>query len=127
MDRSVIEQVISRLRQANTWLIVAMLALAGWTMDALRMFLSMHPTPLAGLGAFASHFWYAVPVLAAILILTRLQRPPRLLSLTVYDEQGEAVQREGDFSLDEGVTQAMLTAFSGGTQRDGLHHLDLPS
>lgn len=46
----------------------AWLALAGWTVDALRLFLDMHETLRAGtsaglstgLGAFASHFWYAV-------------------------------------------------------------------
>lgn len=127
MDQSVINRIVARLRQANTWLIVAILALSGWTVDALRMFLAMHPTPQAGLGAFASHFWYALPVLAAILILNRLHRQSRLLALTVYDETGRAVQHAGDFRLDEAITQAMLTSFKGGIQGDGLHHLDLLS
>jgi hypothetical protein len=90
-----------QLRQGNTWLVIALLALAGWTFDALRMFLTMHDTLWAGLGAFASHFWYAVPMIVAIVVLTRLRPRTRLLGVTAYDEAGRVLDRRGDFHLDE--------------------------
>lgn len=62
-----------RLRQVNTWLIVALLALASWAVDSSRYCLESHETLWAGLGAFASHFWYAMPMTVAIVVLTRLQ------------------------------------------------------
>lgn len=116
----------ARFRQANTWLILALLALCGWTVDALRMFLSMHETVWAGLGAFASHFWYAVPMAGAIVVLTRLQPKARLLGLAAYDEAGRLVHHQGDFRLDELTVRGMLTALRT-NGRQGLHGFTLPS
>lgn len=123
-----------RFRQVNTWLIIALLALAGWTADALRLFLDMHETLWAGtsatlstgLGAFASHFWYAVPMAIAIIVLTRLQPQARLLGLAAYDEAGRLVHRQGDFRLDELTVHSMLSALRDNGQQ-GLHGFTLPS
>jgi hypothetical protein len=123
-----------KLHQVNTWLIIAWLALAGWTVDALRMFLDMHATLRAGtsaalstsLGAFASHFWYAVPMTIAIIVFTRLQPRAKLLGLAAYDEAGRLVHHQGDFHLDELTVSGMLTALRTNNQQ-GLHGFTLPS
>ncbi len=115
-----------KLHQTNTWLIIALLALTGWTADALRLFLDMHESLWAGLGAFASHFWYAVPMAVAIVILTRLQPQARLLSLAAYDEAGRLVHHQGDFRLDELTGRGMLSALRDKGQQ-GLHSFTLPS
>lgn len=115
-----------KLHQVNTWLIIALLALAGWTADALRLFLDMHETLWAGLGAFASHFWYAVPMTIAIIVLTRLQPKAKLLGLAAYDEAGHLVHHQGDFHLDELTVRGMLSALRTNGQQ-GLHGFTLPS
>jgi hypothetical protein len=115
-----------KLHQVNTWLIIALLALAGWTADALRLFLDMHETLWAGLGAFASHFWYAVPMTIAIIVLTQLQPKARLLGLAAYDEAGRLVHHQGDFRLDELTVRSMLSALRDNGQQ-GLHGFTLPS
>ncbi len=120
------KRVQARFWQANTWLIIALLALVGWTIDALRLFLDMHETLWAGLGAFASHFWYAVPMAIAILVLTRLQPRAKLLSLAAYDETGRLVYHEGDFHLDRLTVHSMLAALRNSGQW-GLHGFTLPS
>lgn len=115
-----------QFRQVNTWLIIALLALAGWTVDSWRMFLSMHETPWAGLRAFASHFWYAVPMAVAIVALTRLRPRAKLLGLTTCDEAGRLLYQKGDFHLDELTAKGMLAALrDNGPQ--GLHGITLPS
>ncbi len=115
-----------RFSQVNTWLIVALLALAGWAVDSLRYFLELHETLWAGLGAFASHFWYAVPMTIAVIVLTRLQSRARLLGLAVYDEAGRLVQQQGDFRLDELTVGGMLAALRNNGHQ-ALHSLTLPS
>ncbi len=113
-------------RQTNTWLLIALLALAGWTVDALRMFLTMHSTLRAGLGAFAGHFWYAIPMILAIVVFTRLQAKTRLLGAVVYDEAGRVLDRRGDFQLDDLTATGMLAALRDNGQA-GLQELTLPS
>ncbi len=125
-----LQQLRARLstafRHANTWLIIAWLALIGWTADALRLFLGMHATLWAGLGAFVNHFWYVVPVALAILVLTRLQPRAKLLGLMVYDEAGRPVYRQGDVFPDEVTTASFIHALPAG-ERQGLHGLTLPT
>jgi hypothetical protein len=113
-------------RHANTWLIIAWLALIGWTADALRLFLGMHATLWAGLGAFVNHFWYVVPITLAIVVLTRRQPRAHLLGLTVYDEAGRPVYRQGDVFPDEATSASFINALPAGTHQ-GLHGLTLPS
>jgi len=119
-------QLKAQFWQVNTWLLVALLALAGWTVDSLRMFLSMHETPWAGLGDFASHFWYAVPMAVAIVALTRLQPRAKLLGLAAYDEAGRLLSQRGDFHLDELTAKGMLAALRDGGS-PGLQGITLPS
>lgn len=107
-------------------MMIALLTLAGWTVDGLRMFLEMHETFEAGLLAFASHFWYALPMIVIIIVLTRLQSRPKLLGLTVYDGTGQLVEHQGDFHLDELTTKGMLAALRD-SNRYGLHGIALPS
>ncbi len=127
-------RVKRKLQQANTWLVIALLALVGWTVDALRLFLEMHETFWAGLGAFASHFWYAVPMTLAVIILTRLQPKAKLLGLAVYDEAGHLMHHQGDFHLDELAVSGMLAALLSPRPQAatdgrafGLHSITLPS
>lgn len=115
-----------KLGRANIWLIIALLTLAGWTADALRMFLEMHQTLSAGLGAFVSHFWYAVPMMMVVVVLTRLKPDPTLLGLAIYDETGRLLEREGDFHLDELTEQGMLAALRDGGS-SASHSFQLPS
>lgn len=124
--RSLRSRLHARLLQANSWLVIALLALGGWTLDALRLFLAMHDTLQAGLGAFASHFWYAVPMGIAIIVLTRLQPRPRLLGVAAYDEIGRLVHHEGDFSLDSLTVKGVLAALRHHGPH-GLHGITLPS
>lgn len=98
-----------RLRRTNTWGIIAWLALIGWTLDALRLFLGMHETRWAGLSAFTNHFWYVVPVTIAIIVLTRLRPRAKLLGLALYDETGRLVHRQGDFHPDDLMSTAYAT------------------
>jgi hypothetical protein len=120
------QRVKNRLAQSDTWLIVAVLALVLWTIDALQMFLEMHQSFAAGLGAFASHFWYAVPVTMAVVVLSRLRPHAELLGLTVYDETGQVVQQQGSFHLDEFAAKGMQVALKDHPQH-GLQRLTLPS
>ena len=66
-------KIREKLLRSDTWLVIAFLALAGWSVDALRMFLIMHGNWQGGLAAFAGHFWYAIPMAAAIVVLSRLK------------------------------------------------------
>lgn len=118
--------VSARLRQANTWLLIAWLALAGWTVDALRLFLGMHASLWAGLSAFASHFWYVIPMALAIVALTRLRPPVRLLGIAAYDSAGHLIQHQGSLLPDEITVAGMLSALRSHGQH-GLQSLSLPS
>lgn len=125
-DLSTWNRLKGRFLQVNTWLIIALLALAGWTIDALRLFLNMHESLRAGLGAFASHFWYAVPMTVAIIVLTRLQPRARLLGLAAYDETGRLVHHRGEFQPGELTVRGMLAALRSNGEH-GLHGITLPS
>jgi len=121
-----------RFLQVNTWLIIALLALAGWTIDALRLFLNMHESLRAGLGAFAGHFWFAVPMTVVIIVLTRLQPRARLLGLAAYDETGRLVHHQGEFQPAELTVRGMLAALWSNGERVKrclayLHGITLPS
>jgi len=114
------------LRQVNVWLLIALLALGALVFDSLRYYLELHQTVWAGLGAFASHFWYAVPLAVAIIVLTRLQPQVKLLGSACYDEVGRLVEQQGDFRLDEFTVRNMLTALRV-NGKQGLHNIKLPS
>jgi DNA-binding transcriptional ArsR family regulator len=120
------QRLRDRLGRSDTWLIIALLALAGWTLDAALMFLAMHDSPSTGLVDFARHFWYAVPMTLAIVALSRLKARPELLGLTVYDEAGRVVHKHGDFHLDELAETGMLAALRSQGSR-GLYSLALPT
>jgi len=115
-----------KLLRADTWLLIAFLALAGWSLDALRMFLEMHGNWQGGLVAFVNHFWYAIPMTAAIIVLGRLKPKARLLGAATYDEAGRVVQTQGDCCLDELVAKGMVTALHD-SGPDALQGLTLPS
>lgn len=119
-------RIREKLLRADTWLIIAFLALAGWSLDALRMFLAMHGNWQGGLAAFASHFWYAIPMTAAVIILGRLKPKARLLGAATYDEAGRVVQTQGDCRLGELVASGMLAALRD-SGPDALQGLTLPS
>ncbi len=68
-----------------------------------------------------------MPLLLAIFVIVRLRRPSELLSLTIYDERGAPVHRQGEFRLEDSVLKPMLASFQGGAQNEGLHRIDLPS
>ncbi len=88
-------RIRERFLRTDIWLLIAFLALAGWSLDALRMFLEMHGNWQGGLAAFASHFWYAIPMAAAVIILSRLKPKARLLGAATYDEAGRVAQTQG--------------------------------
>ncbi|MFQ5595823.1 MAG: hypothetical protein ACE5HA_16880 [Anaerolineae bacterium] len=111
----------------NTWTAVAILALLGWLIDSLLWFLETHSLTVAGFATYLSHSWYALPLLAAIYTILRLRRPSELLSLTIYDERGLPIRRQGDLRLAESVLAPVLSSFRGMAQDDGLHRLELPS
>ncbi len=121
------KRMIDDLRRANSWAAIAALALIGWLIDSLLWFLETHPLTGAGLLTYLSHSWYALPLLVAIFVVLRLRRPSELLSLTIYDERGLPVYRQGDFWLEESVLAPILSSFEGTTRDDGLHRLKLPS
>lgn len=121
------KRVIDYLRRANSWAAIAVLALIGWLIDSLLWFLETHPLTGAGLLSYLSHSWYALPLLVAIFVVLRLRRPSDLLSLTIYDERGLPVYRQGDFWLEESVLAPILYSLEGTTRDDGLHRLKLPS
>jgi hypothetical protein len=101
--------------------------LTGWTVDAIIMFLRMHGGSLqAGLSNFVSHFWYAVPVALAVVILSRLRPKAELLGFAVYDEAGRLVCQEGTCGFDESVVQQSLASMRTGHPQN-LHGLCLPS
>lgn len=115
------------LRRVNTWTAIAVLALIGWLVDSLLWFLESHPLSLAGFGTFLAHSWYALPLLGAIFIILRLRRPSELLSLTIYDERGVPICRQGDFRLEDSVVDPVFAGFQGAVQEHGLYHLELPT
>lgn len=117
--------MLAYFRQVNTWTAIAVLALLGWLADSLVWFLETHPLTLAGLVTYLGHSWYAVPLLLAIVVILRLRRPAELLSLTIYDERGAPLYRQGGFRLDEPVLDPILASFRGTTQDNGLHCLTL--
>lgn len=125
-DSSIWGRLQARFRQVNTWLLVALLALGTLVFDSLRYYLELHQTVWTGFRAFASHFWYAVPLTIAIIVLTRLQPQVQLLGLAAYDEVGRLVQQQGDIHLDELTVRNMLTA-QRANGKQGLHSLTLPS
>jgi hypothetical protein len=124
---AIMQRALDYLRQVNTWTALAILALTGWLLDSLVWFLETHPLSGAGLATYLSHSWYALPLVAAILVILRLRRPSQLLSLAIYDERGAPIHRQGDFWLDESVLGAMLSSFHGAAPRSGLHRIDLPT
>jgi hypothetical protein len=122
-----VRQLEDLLRRVNSWAAIAVLALIGWLIDSLIWFLETHPLTGAGLLSYLSHSWYALPLLVAIVIILRLRRPSELLSLTIYDERGVPIHRQGDFRLEESVLEPILLSFQGTAQGAGLHRIDLPS
>ncbi|MCL4294484.1 MAG: hypothetical protein KJ077_02085 [Anaerolineae bacterium] len=119
--------ITNSLSQMNTWMAIAILALAGWLLDSLFWYLETHPLTLAGFVTYLGHSWYALLLLTAILVILRLRRPSELLSLTIYDERGLPIYHQGDFRLDESVLEPMLASFQGTPQPSGLHHIGLPN
>ena len=119
-------KIRDKLLRSDTWLVIAFLALAGWSLDALRMFLAMHGDRQGGLAAFAGHFWYAIPMAAAIIVLSRLKPKARLLGTAIYDEAGRVVQAQGDSCLREFVASGMVAALRD-SGPDALQGLTLPS
>lgn len=115
-----------KLLRTDTWLVIAFLALAGWSLDALRMFLAMHGNWQGGLAAFASHFWYAIPMTIAVIVLGRLKPKAQLLGTAIYDEAGRVVQTQGDCCLDELVASGMVAALRDSAP-NALQGLTLPS
>ncbi len=115
-----------KLLRSDTWLVIALLALAGWSLDALRMFLAMHGNWQGGLAAFASHFWYAIPMAAAVAVLSRRKPKARLLGTAIYDEAGRPMQTQGDCCLGELVASGMVAALRD-SGPDALQGLTLPS
>lgn len=118
--------VRTRFRRADIWLIIAILALAGWTVDAMRMYLSMHDTLWAGFRAWSGHFWYVIPVAITLMVLPRLPPRARLLGTAVYDEGGRLLHRRGDFYPDDLLVNSMLMSLHEGDQ-PGAHSIHLPS
>lgn len=121
------KRITTYLRQVNTWMAIAILALAGWLLDSLFWYVETHLLTLTGFITYMGHSWYALPLLAAIFVILRLRRPSELLSLTIYDERGLPIHQQGDFRLEETVLEPLLASFRGTTQEGGLHHLNLPS
>ena len=115
-----------RLFRTDTWLLIAWLTLAGWSLDALRMFLEMHGNLQSGLVAFACHFWYAIPMAVTVVVLSRLKPRARFLGAASYDETGRVVQKEGDCCLEELVAKGMVAALRD-SGPDALQGLTLPS
>lgn len=115
------------LHGANSWAVIAVLALIGWLIDSLLWFLNTHSLTSAGLVTYLSHSWYALPLLVAIFAILRLRRPSDLLSLTIYDERGLPIHRQGDFRLEESVLGLIHSSFQGTARGDRLHHIKLPS
>jgi hypothetical protein len=122
-----VKRLADNLRWANSWAAIAVVALIGWLADSLLWFLETHSFTGAGLVAFLSHSWYALPLLIAIFVILRLRQPSELLSLMIYDEQGRLIHRQGDFQLEESVLAPMLASLRSAARGDGLHHIDLPS
>jgi hypothetical protein len=121
------KRITDYLGQVNTWAAIAVLALVGWLIDSLLWYLETHPLTPAGFKIYLAHSWYALPILAAIFIIIRLRRPSELLSLTIYDERGALIYRQGDVPLKALVQEVIFASFRGTTQENGLHRLDLPS
>jgi hypothetical protein len=115
------------LGRVNTWAAIAVLALAGWLIDSLLWYLETHPLTPAGFKTYLAHSWYALPILIAIFVMIRLRRPSELLSLTIYNERGALIYRQGDVPLKALVQEVIFASFRGTTQENGLHRLDLPS
>jgi len=65
----------SLARQINPWVVVSLLALAGWTVDSLLVALKLHNLPGVGLQVHRSHLWYGPLLLAATLLIVRQRRP----------------------------------------------------
>lgn len=124
---ALLHALLPRFRRTGFWTILALVALTGWTIDAIIMFLRMHGGSLqAGLSNFVSHFWYAVPVALAVVVLSRLTPKAQLLGFAVYDEAGRLVRQEGACGVDERVAQQSLAAMRAG-QSQTLHGLCLAS
>lgn len=121
------KQILAYLHQVNTWTAIAGLALLGWLIDSLLWFLEGHSLTLAGLMTYLAHSWYALPLLAAIIIILRLRRPSELLALTIYDERGAPIYHQGDFRLEEAALVPIFASFRGTVRDSGLHHIELPT
>ncbi len=109
-----IQSLSLRLHRATFWAVLALAALAGWTIDAVSMFLRMHESVRAGLSDFVYHFWYAIPVALAVIILSRLRPKAELPGFAAYDEAGRLVRQEGACGLDESVVRQSLTSMRSG-------------
>lgn len=114
------------LRETDTWLVVGSLALAGWTFDSLQMALAMHGDLRSNVGAFLAHFWFVVPMLVAIVILTRLHPKARLLGIAAYDQSGRLLETQGQPCLEKMTAGSVVTALRSRDQ-PGLHSVLLPS
>lgn len=121
------KQILAYLHQVNTWTAIACLALLGWLIDSLLWFLEGHSLTLAGLLTYLAHAWYALPLLAAIIIILRLRRPSELLALTIYDERGSPIYHQGDFRLEEAALEPIFASYQGTARDSGLHHIELPT
>jgi len=119
--------IIEFLRRANTWMVIAVLVLTGWLIDSFLWVLEGHSLTVIGVTTFLAHSWYALPILAAIILILRLRRPSKLLSLTIYDERGVPVHYQGEFTLDKAVMTPILTSFETTGVTNELHHLELPT
>lgn len=125
-QRSPLRCIQVKLLRLDTWLLIAWLALIGWSLDGLRMFVEMHSNWQGGLAAFAGHFWYAIPMTVAMVVLSRLKPKARLLGTAIYDEAGRLIQSQGNCCLDELVAKGMVVALHD-SGPEAFQGLTLPS
>lgn len=59
------------IRQTNPWMLIALLAVAGWTLDTLLVSLEVQQMPGAGIMTHLTHLWGGPPLLLAGLWLAR--------------------------------------------------------
>ncbi len=71
----------------NPWIVIALLALAGWFVDSVLVALEIHRLPGLGPWAHLSHLWYGPPLLVAALLIARR----RLAGLMTWRENLEAL------------------------------------
>jgi hypothetical protein len=73
--------------RVNPWVVIAILALAGWFADSVLVALEIHRLPGLGPWAHLSHLWYGPPLLVAILLVARR----RLAGLSAWRENLQAL------------------------------------